>query len=233
MCGRYSLAASGEDIANVFELDEIPSIEARYNVAPSQDVPVVRATGAEGARALTRLRWGLIPHWADDPLVGARTINARAESAALKPTYRDPFRERRCLVPADGFYEWKRLTDHKQPFRITLKGGKLFAFAGLWDSWQNPEGESIETFTIVTTEPNELLGSIHDRMPVILPPEHYRTWLDPSFDDIGRLQGLLGPYPAANMEAYPVGFGINVPEHDDPSLIEPLTHVWEQGRLAL
>jgi len=185
MCGRYSLTTAPEAMRALFDYENLPNLEPRYNIAPTQMVPVVRLAAA-GRRELALLRWGLIPHWARDPSMGARLINARAETVAGKPAFRDAFAHRRCLVPADGFYEWRTENGRKQPFRIGIKGGGVFAFAGLWESWTAPEGaggaiapgDAVETVTIITTDANEKLRPIHHRMPVILPVEGYATWLD-------------------------------------------------------
>jgi len=226
MCGRYVLTAPLEAIRRVFGVDPDIEIPARYNAAPTQDMPVVRrragedeADAADGRRELVLLRWGLIPHWADDPAIGNRLINARAESVAVKPAFRESFRRRRCLVVADGFYEWKKEGGRKQPYLIRLKSGDPFGFAGLWSVWRGAEGERLETFTIITTEPNALCARLHNRMPAIVGPEDQDLWLDP---DAGDAMPLLRPYASDAMEAFPVGSRVGNPRNDDPRLVEPL-----------
>jgi putative SOS response-associated peptidase YedK len=183
---------------------------------------VIRQAVDGTARECVALRWGLVPSWADDPAVGNRLINARAETVASKPSFRAAFRQRRCLVPADGFYEWQKQAGKKQPFYIHLRGGGPFAFAGLWERWQGAD-EPIESFTIVTTEANELVRSLHERMPVILPREAYKHWLDPAYAKLEELQALLRPYPAEEMAAFPVSTRVNSPRVDDAACIVPVT----------
>jgi putative SOS response-associated peptidase YedK len=210
-------------LAEQFELSEVPDLEPRYNIAPTQDVAVVRQEGS--TRALALLRWGLVPSWSKDPTIGARMINARAETAAEKPAFRAAFKQRRCLVLADGFYEWQSSGQgrQKQPFYIHMKDGKPFALAGLWERWQGDEGGStLETCTILTTEPNELVRPIHNRMPVILAPADYGQWLDPAMQQAGPLQAMLQPYPAAALDAYPVSRAVNNARHDSPECVAPL-----------
>ena len=219
MCGRYTLRTPVEKLAEEFGFDN-SSIELppNYNVAPTQGVAAVLEE--DGQRHLEVLRWGLIPPWADDPQVGSRMINARAETAPEKPSFRRAFRERRCLIPADGFYEWKRMNGGKQPYYIHMKEGRPFAFAGLWESWKDDGGPEIRSCTILTTKPNALAGEIHDRMPVILPTGSYDVWLDRE-SDRDELYGLLAPYPEDEMEAYPVSRFVNSPSNNDPRCIEP------------
>lgn len=219
MCGRYTIHVPTRALMALFDLPEVPDLLPRYNVAPSQEVPVVRQSGE--TRELTLLRWGLIPFWSQDPKKGPSPINARAESAPEKPAFRAAFRHRRCLLPADGFYEWQKVGTHKQPVLFRMKDEGPFAFAGLWDRWEGPEGRVIESCTLLTTEPNELVASVHDRMPVILPPEAYARWLDPQAHDPARLQPLLRPYPAAEMSATRVSSRVNSPRADDAGLIAP------------
>lgn len=224
MCGRYTLTSPGEVVAEIFELPDVPPILPRYNLAPTQEAAVVRVAAPGAPRTLDRLRWGLIPWWAKDPAIGNRMINARAESAADRPAYRDSFRRWRCLVPADGFYEWKKLAaKSKQPYLIRRQDRLPFAFAGLWSSWRGPESDRpVETFTILTTEPNDLLRPLHDRMPVILDRRDFAAWLDPANRDLARLQALLAPAPTGGWEAVPVSRAVNSPDHDEPDCIEPL-----------
>ncbi len=219
MCGRYTLSTPVERLAEEFGFDA-SSIELppNYNIAPTQGVAAVLLEG--GARRLEVLRWGLIPPWADDPQIGSRMINARAETAPEKPSFRRAFRERRCLIPADGFYEWKRTNGAKQPYYIRLEEGHPFAFAGLWESWKKDGGPEIRSCTILTTGPNALVGEIHDRMPVVLPPGSYDVWLDPEAER-DELYGLLAPYPEDEMEAYPVSRFVNSPSNNDPRCVEP------------
>ncbi len=228
MCGRYSLTTPAEAMRRLFGfVGPLPNLPARYNIAPTQLVPAVRpAHGGSGERELVSLRWGLVPFWAKDPAIGAKLINARAEGLAEKPSFRAAFRARRCLVPADGFYEWQATAHGKQPYRIVLKGGAsaappLFAFAGLWERWDKaPGGPPVKSCTIVTTEANALLRPIHGRMPVILAPEAYARWLDPATAAKDAL-ALLGPYPAEAMMVYPVSARVNSARFDEPLCIEP------------
>jgi len=188
-----------------------------YNIAPTQTVIVVND---DGTRHLMQMRWGLIPSWAKDPAIGNRMINARAETVATKPAFRVALRKRRCLIPADGFYEWQAVGRRKQPVYITLKTREPFSFAGLWEAWTSPEGKEIKTCTIITTEANEVLKSIHDRMPVILTREAEIIWLDPAIQDPVWLLPLLKPYLAEEMEVYPVSTLVNNPANDGPECIK-------------
>ncbi len=230
MCGRYSLTTPMEAVRRLFDFPERPNLAARVNIAPSQEVAAVRLDGeGVGARHLVSLRWGLIPSWvpsgAKEPGLGNRMINARAETLAEKPAFRAAFRRRRCLIPADGFYEWKTERGRKQPYRIALESGAPFAFAGLWERWEGPGGDSgIESCTIVTTEANARLRTLHHRMPVILAPEAYDLWLDPETPG-AQAQALLGPAPSEWFTTFRVSPKINSPANDDPALIEPLDEV--------
>jgi putative SOS response-associated peptidase YedK len=197
----------------------LPEILPSYNVAPTQEVAAVLLESGE--RRLEMLRWGLIPSWADDPQIGSRMINARSETAAEKPSFRTAFRKRRCLIPADGFYEWQKTGNGKQPYYIHMKDGSPFVFAGLWETWGGDGKDEIRSCTILTTDPNELIAPIHNRMPVILYPENYELWLDPDVREVDLLSSLLGPYPEDAMEAYPVSRRVNSPANDEPSCIEP------------
>ena len=220
MCGRYQIVTDAKALYEAFQVDA--QLEAaplaRYNVAPATDQLVILEEG--GHRVARWHRWGLIPHWAKDKTIGYRTINARGESVAAKPAFRAAFRQRRCLVPATGFYEWKVLAGGKQPYLIRLKSGALFSFAGLWESWMGPEGE-VRSFTVITTEPNALMARIHDRMPVIVPRTQYARWLDPELRDPAGIQPLIASYPAGELEAIPVGRAINNARNQGPALIEP------------
>lgn len=221
MCGRFSLGAPIR-VGQLFDLPNWPDAPPRYNIAPSQEVPAVIQNRETGVREFRPLRWGLVPSWAKDPAIGHRMINARSETAATKPAFRKSLRDRRCLILADGFYEWKREGPRKRPYYIRLRAGEPFAFAGLWDRWAPADGQPLETCTIVTTAPNELVQPIHDRMPVILPSSAYRLWLDPAMRDVGPVQALLKPYPADEMIAYPVSTRVNNPAYDTPECIAPL-----------
>jgi putative SOS response-associated peptidase YedK len=224
MCGRFTLRAPASVVAEQFALFDLPPLRPRFNIAPSQSVPVVRLQPEvpNPRRELVYVRWGLIPAWAKDPSVGNRMINARAETAAEKPAFRSALRRRRCLVAADGFYEWQRTERQKQPYFIRLRDDRPFAFAGLWESWQGPEGTPIQSCTLLTTAANDLMRPLHDRMPVILPPDAYQPWLDPALVRPEQLRPLLQPYPSEAMTACPVGTLVNSPTHDDLRCIEPL-----------
>lgn len=219
MCGRFTLAVPAEQVAAQFQLPATGELEARYNIAPTQQIAAVRAT--EAGRELTFLRWGLVPSWAKDPSVGARMINARSETVAEKPAFRAALRQRRCLIPADGFYEWQALAGGKQPFHIRLVDGEPFAMAGLYEHWKTPEGDWLHSCTILTTVANELMEPLHDRMPVIIPPEGYALWLDPGLRDAGPLQELMVPYPADQMVASPVSKAVNRTSNEGPELLTP------------
>ena len=220
MCGRFTLTTTVERLAGQFELaKEPPETTPSYNIAPTQEIAAV-AADSEGERQMRLLHWGLIPRWSRDPEIGNRMINARAESVAEKPTFKAAFRRRRCLIPADGFYEWRRDggSGPKQPYHIRLSGGAPYAFAGLWESWER-DGQKIRSCTIITTEANELVADIHHRMPVILPPEDYSAWLDAESGE-DELLSLLAPYPSGQMEAYPVSTHVNRPANDDSGCVE-------------
>jgi putative SOS response-associated peptidase YedK len=223
MCGRFTLTVSGEALAEHFNLAETPEVVARYNIAPTQPVAAVRSARQSGERELTYLHWGLIPAWAQDPAIGSRMINARAETAAEKPAFRAAFKYRRCLVPASGFYEWQKIDGRKQPVFIHLAGGDLFAFASLWEHWQSPDGSEVNSCTLLTTGPNELIRPVHDRMPVILRPEEYDLWLDRDVQQVDRLRPLLRPFPAERMAFFPVSPRVNSPANEGPDCIAPLT----------
>jgi putative SOS response-associated peptidase YedK len=221
MCGRYALTRNAEVLVRLFGLRATPQSEPRYNIAPTQDALVVRV-GKDGERKAEPLHWGLVPFWADDPSIGNRMINARAESAADKPAYRAAFRKRRCLVPADAFYEWKKLGKGKQPYAIRRNDDQPMALAGLWEYWQGKEGEELRSFTILTTDPNELVKPLHNRMPVVIDPKDFDLWLDPQVDDPKKLKPLIRPADASRMEAYPVSRRVNSPGNDDARCLEPV-----------
>jgi len=222
MCGRYSQTQPAEIIAKAFQVDNVPTLEPRYNIAPTQSVSSVLQPSASKNRQFKMLHWGLIPSWAKDSKLGAKLINARAETVAEKPAFRSAFRQRRCLVLADGFYEWQQQESkkQKQPFYFRLSDEQPFAFAGLWERWEDATGEEIESCTLLTTEPNELMRPIHNRMPVILDPKDYDLWLDPEVKKSELLQPLLRPYPTEEMMAYPVSKAVNKPSNDSTECIE-------------
>ncbi len=225
MCGRFSLNKTGDDLAAAFDLKAVPPVVPRYNIAPTQPVAAVIATPENLEPHFYLLQWGLIPSWAKAPTIGSRLINARAETASEKPSFRAAFKRRRCLVLADGFYEWQQLANRKakQPYYIFLKDHQPFAFAGLWEHWTDPNsGSELQSCTILTTAPNKLMEPIHNRMPVILPPEDYADWLDPRNYQAELLQAMLRPYEAASMEHHPVSTVVNKPQNDTPECIEPL-----------
>ncbi len=202
-----------------FKIDEYPSsILPSYNIAPTQEVAAVVEEDEE--RKLELLRWGLIPSWAKDPEIGSRMINARGETVSEKPSFRKAFKARRCLILADGFYEWQKIDNGKQPYHVRMKDASPFAFAGLWEIW-NGDGDGIRTCAIITTEVNDFMSEIHHRMPVILHPDDYEMWLDPSFEEKGPLSALLKPYPDYAMETYPMSRRVNRPTNDEPGCVEP------------
>jgi putative SOS response-associated peptidase YedK len=223
MCGRYRLSRRKEVLAEHFGAGvEDLDWEPRWNIAPTQQVPVIRRDSKSPTLRASLMRWGLIPSWASDAAIAARTINARSETAASKPSFREPLRKQRCLIPTDGFYEWQRAPKGKQPFFFEVGDGGLFAFAGLWDSWRGPDGQVLETCTILTMTPNKLLADVHDRMPVILAPDRYDRWLDPGMQDVAKAVGLLLPFDANLMSRYPVSARVNLVANDDPDCPAPV-----------
>lgn len=255
MCGRFSLSSSAEMIGRLFDVDAVPAelLGPRYNVAPTQPVLVLRgrlepepstarqpAEGSGGAEArsktpafareLTLMRWGLVPSWAKDLDIGVRLINARSETAAEKPAFRAAFKRRRCLVPADGFYEWRKLDGRKQPYHIRMADGAPFAIAGLWERWEPADGSVLESCTLLTTEANARVRPLHDRMPVILSPEDWQLWLDPEFEQAELLQPLLRPFDPAAMATQAVSSYVNSPRNEGPDCLIPV-EVDEQPRL--
>lgn len=222
MCGRFSQGTPADILAQLFQLADIPSWTPRYNIAPTQLVPTVVVTSEHPSRQFRAWRWGLIPSWAKDPSIGSRMINAQAETASTNPAFRAAFRRRRCLMLADGFYEWQQLGRRKQPFHVRMRDGTPFAFAGLWEHWKGPDGAAIDSCTLLTTEPNDLIRTFHHRMPVILDPKEYDLWLDPGIQEPQRLQPLLRPYSSEVLAAYPVSTRVNNPANDTPDCIQPL-----------
>jgi putative SOS response-associated peptidase YedK len=225
MCGRFSLYADPETLARQFGLELPPVLVPRYNIAPTQPVGIVRVNPQTRQREWALVLWGLIPSWANDPAIGARMINARAESAPEKPAFRAAFKRRRCLLPASGFYEWQKLDGGKQPHHITAAGGELLAFAGLWEIWRGPDGGELETCTILTTEANAVTAPIHDRMPVILAPADYAAWLgtgaDATSQELTLLRFLLQPSPAEGLQAYPVSPFVNSSKNEGERCVVP------------
>jgi putative SOS response-associated peptidase YedK len=225
MCGRFARRSTQEVLADWFgvELEDMPFFAPTYNAAPQSTQPVVRMDRDTGKRAVALLRWGLIPFWAKDAKFGYTTINARAEEVASKPAYREALKKRRCLVPADAFYEWQRIdAKTKNPFAIALRSREPYAFAGLWERWTPKDGEALETFTIVTTDPNELMETIHNRMPVIVEKRDYDRWLEPGDAEHPPVD-LLRPYPAEKMVAWPVSARVGNVRNNDAELLEPET----------
>jgi putative SOS response-associated peptidase YedK len=231
MCGRYRLSGRKQFIDEHFESvasdeDWVP----RYNIAPTQPVPVIRQNPKEPVRELSLVRWGLIPSWTNAS-VGASMINARSETVATKPTFRDALKSRRCLIPADGFYEWRKTGKAKQPYCFEVNEGELFAFAGIWDRWKDPSGNWIKTCSILTTTPNAVISAVHDRMPVILDPGSYDLWLDPGMRDVAAASELLKPYDSRLMRCYPVSTRINHVANDDEECSRPVEITEAQNRL--
>lgn len=219
MCGRFDRHSSSARIIHEFNVDRVFTvIEPRYNIAPSQDIVVVRR---DGTNVMIACRWGYIPAWAKEEKIGYSMINARAETIETKPAFSKAFSNQRCLIVADGFYEWKKYEGRKVPFYIRMRSKKPFGFAGLFNVWSSPRGEGICTSTLITTQANELLMPIHDRMPVIIPPQSYDVWLDPDFRDAKSLKDLLLPYPSDLMEIFQVSPSVNSPSYDSEEAINP------------
>ncbi len=224
MCGRYTITVEEEIFFARFKiLQNGGQFTPRYNVAPTQNNPVV-LVNEKNQRIMARMKWGLIPFWAKDESIGYKMINARLETLTQKPSFKTAFVKRRCLVPADGYYEWNKTgsSKKKQPFRVVLKSRELFAFAGLWDEWKNEEGEKIQSYTIITTEADSLVAKIHPRMPVILRPENEDKWIDPALNDVKAIEKLLRPYPSDSMEMYEVSPLVGRTNIDMESLIRPI-----------
>ena len=221
MCGRFIILSDLEHIQLALPIDQVNGeVKPSYNIAPTQSVATV--VRRDGKNILEAMRWGLIPVWAKDASIGAKMINARAETLAEKASFKRPLKSQRCLIVADGFFEWQKTGAQKIPMFIRLRDEKPFGFAGLYDVWRSREGQSLTTCTIITTTPNELMATIHDRMPVILPPQAYARWLDPANQDLGELQKLLQPYPAEEMIAYSVSTAVNSPRNNSAELIRPV-----------
>jgi len=220
MCARYRLARKKEILAEIFDVGTDVDWVPRYNVAPGQDVGVIRQDATQPIRSFSLMRWGLVPRWAKDPKVGYKMVNARAETVSQKPAFREPLQSRRCLIPADGFYEWAKQGKAKVPFCFALANHTIFAFAGIWDRWQNPQGAQLQTCSIITTSANPLVSGIHDRMPVILERTSYDLWLDPGFRKVEPLLDLLAPYRAECMRNWRVGSRVNSVQNDDAACVE-------------
>jgi len=232
MCGRYRLSRRKQIIEEHFDsADWQDDWNPRYNIAPTQPIPVIRQNPKEPVRELSLMRWGLVPSWAKDASGAAGMINARSETASTKPAFRDPLKFRRCLIPADGFYEWMRTGKAKQPYCVEVNGGELFAFAGLWDRWKDARGNWVKTCSILTTTPNVVAGKVHDRMPVILDPDGYDVWLDPGMQNVAAISELLMPYDAKSMRSYPVSTRINHVANDDADCSREVELAEAQNRL--
>jgi putative SOS response-associated peptidase YedK len=222
MCGRFTITVTLEELIAHYLIDDskLATLKPNYNVAPMHNVPAVIASD-EGKR-LGELRWGLVPFWAKDDKIGSKMINARAETVSEKPAFKRLLKSKRCIIPADGFYEWKKDGTSKQPYRILMSDGSLFSFAGLYDTWEDPEGKKLSTCTIITTTPNSLMEDIHDRMPVILRPEDEADWLGRDNDDVESLLKLLKPYDAAKMRAYKVPSAVGNVRNNSKELLEDI-----------
>jgi putative SOS response-associated peptidase YedK len=221
MCGRYAVTSAPEVIRTLFRYEEQPNFPPRYNIAPTQPIPIVRLV--EGRRQFALVRWGLLPSWVKDPIGFSLLVNARGESVCEKPAFRAAMKRRRCLIPADGFYEWKTTGGtRKQPFFVRATSGEPLALAGLWETWTGPNGEELETAIIVTTKANRTLAPIHDRMPVIVPPEGFDLWLDGAHVDASTAEALIQPAPDDLLEAYPVSAAVNRTANDNAALLEPV-----------
>jgi putative SOS response-associated peptidase YedK len=223
MCGRYRLTRDGKQIVEDFALEGEVEWAPRYNMAPTDPVPTIRQDPKNPLRHFALMRWGLIPFWAKDPSIGYKTINGMSETAASKPAFREPMQSRRCLIPADGFYEWARLgPKEKQPYNFAMADDAMFAFAGLWDRWRDSTGNQVLSCTILTTRPNALVKDVHDRMPAILRREDYDLWLDPGITDPASVADLLAPFDAQQMKKYPVSSRVNSVKNDDPQCAQEI-----------
>jgi putative SOS response-associated peptidase YedK len=238
MCGRYRLSKTEKYLLEHFGVRSREDFEwkPRYNIAPTDQVPVIRQDKDQPQRSITSMRWGLIPYWAKDASIGAKMINARAESLTEKPAFKDAIERRRCLVPADAFYEWKKTSKGtkivRRPFLIRMKNDEAFAFAGIWDRWKSPEGKLVLSVSILTTDANPLVRDVHDRMPVIVSREHYDVWLDPKFRDVKALEEILKPYDPREMEKLPVSDRVNSVKNDDPECASPAAEEPESTKPA-
>ena len=222
MCGRFTLNTSAKIIAEFFKLSEVPDIKPRYNIAPTQSIATVTVDSKKIERQFQFMRWGLIPSWAKDMKIGSHTINARSETVAEKPAFRSAIKHRRCLIIADGFYEWQPQGKKKQPYYFTMANSEPFAFAGLWENWESPEAKNIVSCSIITTAANETVHPVHDRMPVILPEGDWEEWLDPSVNTSQQVLPLLKPYASAAMIANAVSAIVNSPTRDSPECIQAI-----------
>jgi len=232
MCGRYRLSRRKQIIEEYFDTaDWQDDWNPRYNIAPTQSVPVIRQHPKEPVRQISMMKWGLVPSWAKDASGAAGMINARCETAATKPAFRDPLKFRRCLIPADAFYEWKRTATSKQPYCFEVNEGESFAFAGLWDGWKGPDGQWIRTCSILTTTPNAVTSAVHDRMPVILDRDNYDLWLDPAMQNVAAISELLKPCDGRLMRCYPVSSRVNHVANDDAECSRPVEIREAQVRL--
>jgi putative SOS response-associated peptidase YedK len=220
MCGRFAQRSDPKRLAREFKVAEVPDVEARYNIAPTQDILSIRRV--EDDREAVFLKWGLVPSWAKDVSIGAKLINARSETVTEKPSFREAFKKRRCIIPADGFYEWQRTNGKKQPYFFRMQDEHPFGFAGLWEKWKATDGQVLETCTILTTEANEVLQPVHDRMPVILHSDDYDQWLDADLRKLDLLMELLRPYPSAGMISYPVSTQVNNTNNVGAEILTPL-----------
>jgi putative SOS response-associated peptidase YedK len=222
VCGRYRLSRRKRLVEEYFDSTGYDDWTPRYNVAPTQPVPIIRQNPKQPRRELSLVRWGLIPWWAKDSSGSAGMINARSETAATKPAFRCALKLRRCLIPADGFYEWKRNGKEKQPYCFEVNDGQLFAFAGIWERWKDPGGQTLETCSILTTTPNAVTAAVHDRMPVILEPDNYDLWLDPGMKDANDACEMLKPYDARLMRSFPVSNRVNHAGNDGEECSTPI-----------
>lgn len=233
MCGRFSLAHTSQELAAIFDAEPDERLEPRYNIAPTQPVLIIREhPHREDVREMAHVVWGLIPPWAESPSIASKMINARSETAAEKPAFRHALKRRRCIIPASGFFEWRSEVSCdgdllgkpvKQPYFVRLKSGDPLPLAGLWEVWHGPDGEMLESCSVLTTTANELMKALHDRMPVILPPHNIHPWLDRSCEDVDRLRPLMRPLQDGLLEMFPVSRSVNSPRNDDPRCVERLT----------
>jgi putative SOS response-associated peptidase YedK len=224
MCGRFRLSRHGKEVAEDFAVEDEIEWTPRYNIAPTDVIPTIRQDSVRPVRRFSLARWGLIPYWAKDSAIGFKTINAMSETAASKPAFREAIQRRRCLIPADAFYEWKTLgPKQKQPYTFGMADGSMFAFAGLWDRWKDPNQQTVESCTILTTNANALVADVHNRMPVILRREDYDLWLDPGISDPARIADLLKPFDPRWMKKYPVSTRVSSVKNDDPECAREIT----------